>query len=89
MTQVEYYFGDKNLPNDRFLNEVRSKNPQGCKFSFIDFFVIMNDIWFIFFFFFLFCCTTMFIHLFVFNFLNRDSIENDLQVQENADLQRL
>jgi hypothetical protein len=32
LTQVEYYFGDKNLPNDKFLNEVRSKNPQGCKF---------------------------------------------------------
>ncbi|GBB86131.1 hypothetical protein RclHR1_01260002 [Rhizophagus clarus] len=29
LTQVEYYFGDKNLPNDKFLNEVRSKNPQG------------------------------------------------------------
>lgn len=40
MTQVEYYFGDKNLPNDKFLNEVRSKNSQGwvplkmiCKFK--------------------------------------------------------
>ncbi|RIA96597.1 hypothetical protein C1645_375758 [Glomus cerebriforme] len=40
LTQVEYYFGDKNLPNDKFLNEVRSKNPQGwvplkmiCKFK--------------------------------------------------------
>jgi hypothetical protein len=32
LTQVEYYFGDKNLPNDKFLNEVRSKNSQGCKF---------------------------------------------------------
>lgn len=32
LTQVEYYFSDKNLPNDKFLNEVRSKNPQGCKF---------------------------------------------------------
>ena len=37
LTQVEYYFGDKNLPNDRFLNEVRSKNPRGCKFIFIDY----------------------------------------------------
>ena len=37
LTQVEYYFGDKNLPNDRFLNEVRSKNPHGCKFIFIDY----------------------------------------------------
>ncbi|CAG8603584.1 8818_t:CDS:10 [Funneliformis caledonium] len=40
LRQVEYYFSDMNLPKDRFLNEVRSKNPEGwiplkmiCKFK--------------------------------------------------------
>ncbi|CAI2172660.1 17796_t:CDS:2 [Funneliformis geosporum] len=40
LRQVEYYFSDMNLPKDRFLNEVRSKNPKGwiplkmiCKFK--------------------------------------------------------
>ena len=81
LTQVEYYFGDKNLPNDRFLNDVRSMNPQGCKFIFIDY------EWHIVY---LFVLPYNNIHWsFVFNLLNRDSIENDLQVQENASLQRL
>ncbi|CAG8443345.1 12338_t:CDS:2 [Acaulospora morrowiae] len=29
LEQVEYYFGDKNYPNDRFLKELSGKDPQG------------------------------------------------------------
>ncbi|CAG8757231.1 41489_t:CDS:2 [Gigaspora margarita] len=30
LEQVEYYFGDKNFPKDKFLNELCSKDPERC-----------------------------------------------------------
>ena len=31
LTQIEFYFGDANLPKDKFLQQKISENPDGCK----------------------------------------------------------
>ena len=35
LTQVEYYFGNKNLRTDTFLNREMNKDPNGCILEFI------------------------------------------------------
>ena len=32
LAQIEFYFGDANLPKDKFLQQKISEHPDGCKF---------------------------------------------------------
>lgn len=35
--QIEFYFGDANLPKDKFLQQKMSEDPNGCMYTFCNF----------------------------------------------------